>query len=70
MQLVLRKLFGEVERVKVLFLHSNNGETVLPVWSKKSAFKKWAEWYGENVEPLELRDVGVYEISESHHEKS
>lgn len=56
---ITRKLFGTHGRMDLMFLHTSDGNTVLPVWSKKSEFVKWAQWYGEDVVPMEIQKMNL-----------
>jgi len=62
---IMRKLFGIEGRIQILFLHSSDGNMVLPVWSKKSEFVKWAQWYGEDVVPMEIHKMDLFSLSQA-----
>ncbi len=63
---ILRKLFGIIGHTDLMFLHASNGDTVLPVWSNKSAFDKWVQWYGEDVVLMEIQNMNLRLLGRSY----
>jgi hypothetical protein len=61
----MRKLFGIEGKIQIMFLHASDGNMVLPLWSKKSEFEKWAQWYGEDVLPMEIHKMDLFPLSKA-----
>ncbi len=62
---IMRKLFGAAGSMNLMILHASDGSMVLPIWSKKSDLVKWAKWYGEDVEPMEIQKMNLSPLGKS-----